>query len=351
MKIVNVKTGNPYRVFIGDGIRREVGRRLLEISEKNEVKAAIITDTTVEKLFLPDIENSLSAAGVDYCSFSFAPGENSKTLDTFGKIVEFMAAKRLTRSDIVISLGGGIPGDVAGFAASAFLRGVKFIQIPTTLLAAVDSSVGGKTAVNLAAGKNLCGAFYQPVAVLCDTEIIGALPKELFTCGAAEVVKYGMIDDPELFVALENGALQRDMAQVVARSVEIKADFVADDEFDRGRRQLLNFGHTWGHAVEKCSNFKISHGQAVAIGMVKMSRLAAAKNICPAEVVLRLEKLLTSLGLPTECDIAEELLLDAMLSDKKRSGNELKLVLPRKLGECFLLPVKVAEIAEFFHAK
>ena len=347
MKIVNVNTGKPYQVVIGDGIRRNVGKTLLELAGKCDVKAAVITDTTVEKLFLDDVVASLKSAGIECVIYSFAPGENSKTLDTFGNIVEFLAANHLTRSDFVVALGGGIPGDVAGFAASAFLRGVRFVQLPTTLLAAVDSSVGGKTAVNLGAGKNLCGAFYQPGIVLCDPETLKTLPKQEFACGAAEVVKYGMISDPELFAALEKGALDSDVAGVIARSVEIKAEFVSEDEFDRGRRQILNFGHTWGHAVEKCSKYSIQHGEAVAIGMVKMTKVAAKKGFCPSELPERLVKLLEFLQLPTATDIPDEQLLGALLSDKKRSGNKINLVLPRKLGECFLHTVDVGEIAGF----
>ena len=347
MKIVNVNTGKPYRVVIGDGVRRAIGKTLLELAGKSDVKVAVITDTTVEKLFLDDVVAALKSSGIECVVYTFAPGENSKTLETFGKIVEFLAANHLTRSDFVVALGGGIPGDVAGFAASAFLRGVRFVQVPTTLLAAVDSSVGGKTAVNLGAGKNLCGAFYQPVAVLCDPETLKTLPKPEFACGAAEVVKYGMIFDPELFAALENGALTTDVAAVIARSVEIKAGFVAEDEFDRGRRQLLNFGHTWGHAVEKCSDFSIRHGEAVAIGMVKMTTIAAKKGFCAPDLPERLVKLLEKLHLPAATDIPDAQLLEALLSDKKRSGNKINLVLPRKLGECFLHTVDVGEIANF----
>ncbi len=349
MKKIPVRTARPYEVWIGAGLRREIGKVSRAIGgEAPELRAAIVTDTTVAGLYLDDLRRALSEAGIGVEVFTFAPGENSKTLATYEKLIEFLARRRLTRSDLVIALGGGIPGDLAGFAAATFLRGVKFIQVPTTLLAALDSSVGGKTGVNLSCGKNLCGAFYQSSQVVCDTETLRTLPAHQWADGAAEAVKYGMIADAELFELLASGGLHRATETVISRGVEIKAEVVAEDEFDRGRRQLLNFGHTLGHAVEKCSDFAISHGHAVAIGMILVTAAAARRGICPPELPNRLEAALTALELPTECPFSLTELLAAAASDKKRSGAMINLVVPEALGVCRLEKLEVSALGEFF---
>ena len=348
MKRITVNASTPYEVRIGGGVLRQAGAFCRELHGSGPCRAAVITDDTVAELHLPALLASLEEAGIPAEVFRFAPGENSKTLAVYGEIVEFLARNRLTRSDWIIALGGGIPGDVAGFAAATYLRGIRFLQIPTTLLAALDSSVGGKTAVNLGAGKNLCGAFHQPSGVLCDPDALATLPEATFAEGAAEGVKYGVIADAELFAKLEAGAFRSDLEAVIARCVSIKAAVVAEDEFDTGRRQLLNFGHTLGHAVEKCSDFAIAHGNAVAIGMVLAARTAAAHRIAPPELPLRLEALLRKLRLPTGSPFSTAELLAVAAGDKKRTGDTIKLVLPRRIGECFLHPLRVAELPEFF---
>lgn len=233
-------------------------------------EAVVVTDDTVRALYGQTVADSLGRAGVRAQCFSFAPGEDSKSLATYGALMEFLAESQLTRAGAVVAVGGGVVGDLAGFAAATYLRGVRFVQVPTTLLAVVDSSVGGKTAVNLAAGKNLAGAFYQPSLVVVDMGTLHTLPPEEVANGLSEMVKYGAIADETLFAQMASGGYDEARA---ARCVEIKADFVRQDEHDSGARQALNFGHTIGHAIERASNFLISHGRAVAIGMPCRARL------------------------------------------------------------------------------
>ena len=243
-----------------------------------------------------------------------------------------------------MALGGGVTGDMAGFAAAVYCRGIRFIQMPTTLLAAVDSSVGGKTAVDLRAGKNLAGAFHQPALVMTDTDIIRALPAETLACGAAEVIKHGVLFDPGLCERVAKGGWHDDMEAVIARNVELKRDVVVGDEFDTGKRSLLNLGHTFGHAIEQCSGLSVSHGQGVATGML----MAACAARCPDDMVGRLAGCIRANGLSTHCDYPAQALAAAALNDKKRAGGMLTLVLPETIGRCRLQRIPVDELKDWF---
>lgn len=346
LQTVEVAAAKPYRVEIGRNVLASSGTAIRAVTKAKRL--AVITDTTVEALYAPVVCDSLSAAGFQVCKFAFAPGETSKNLETIGKILDFLTENGLTRTDCIVALGGGIVGDVAGFAASIYLRGISVIQLPTTFLAAVDSSVGGKTGVNLPAGKNLVGAFWQPSYVLCDCACFETLPQETFLDGVSETVKYGVIADADLFAKLEAGALETEIEAITARCVAIKSQFVAADEFDRGLRQILNYGHTLGHAVEKCSDYAVTHGHAVAIGMVAAAKTAVRLGLCDAAVGERVYALLTRLGLPTKTDIAVETLASVMRSDKKAAGDAITLVLPAKIGECVLHPVPLASLETVF---
>ncbi len=286
-------------------------------------------------------------AGYRVLSFLFAPGENSKTLDTFGKILSFLAQNNVTRTDCLVALGGGITGDITGFVASAYLRGIKFIQIPTTFLAAIDSSVGGKTGVNLPEGKNLAGAFYQPELVICDCDTLKTLPEEIFLDGVAEALKYGVIADRALFEHLRTGNFLCDLEEIIETCVKIKAEFVSRDEFDTGLRALLNFGHTVAHAIEKKSSYQISHGHAVAIGMAVISSAAEKSSLSEENCGNLIKTALKSCHLPFSSPYSAKELLSGMLSDKKRSGESLTLILPKKIGEAFLYPLSVSELEGF----
>ena len=262
MRTVHIDASTQYDVMIGENLIDRAGE--LTAKAMKPCRCAIIADDTVDELYGDRVQISFKYSGFDAVRFSFPAGESSKHIDTLSDILEFLAEQQLTRSDLVVALGGGVTGDMAGFAAAVYARGIRFIQIPTTLLAAVDSSVGGKTAIDLNAGKNLAGAFHQPSLVITDVDVIRALPPEQFACGAAEVIKHGVLFDPALFDRVEDGHWHGDMADVIARNVALKRDVVVGDEFDRGERALLNLGHTFGHAIEKCSGLSITQSGVTA---------------------------------------------------------------------------------------
>lgn len=342
MKTIRVNASKEYDVIIGSGLLDSLGERCSALLGKS--KAAIITDSNVAPLWLDKTTASLKNAGIDVVTYVFPAGEDSKNKETLFDILEFLAESKLTRTDFAVALGGGVTGDMTGLAASLYLRGIPFVQVPTTLLAAVDSSVGGKTAVNLTAGKNLMGAFYQPELVLCDTDTLSTLSPEIFADGMAEVIKYGAIFDAELFDAVKGGNVLGDIENIIARCVELKRDVVAKDEFDKGDRQLLNFGHTMAHSIEKCSNFEISHGSAVAIGMVIAAKAGAKLGFSNEDCTAAIIEANKNNNLPCECNFAPDALADAALSDKKRAGDSITFVFPRKKGECFLQKLSIDEI-------
>ena len=342
MTTVTVRASRPYEVTIGRGLLDTVGRQAA--GQWKGRSAAVVSDSTVAPLYLTRVKDSLERAGFQVHSFVFPAGEDQKNGGTYLKLLEFLAARRLTRADGLIALGGGVVGDLAGFAAATFLRGIGFLQLPTTLLAAVDSSVGGKTAIDLTNGKNLAGVFYQPQAVLCDLDTLDTLPAEVFADGCAEVIKYGMIGDPALLARLETVDFRADPEELVARCVAQKRDLVEQDEFDTGARQLLNLGHTLGHGVEACSGYTVSHGRAVAIGMTLVTRAAVAFGRCPAEVLPRLRRLLERYGLPDATAYSAQALYEKTLSDKKRSGDAISLVVPIAWGASQLVRIPVSEL-------
>ena len=342
MTTVTVRASRPYEVTIGRGLLDTVGRQAA--GQWKGRSAAVVSDSTVAPLYLNRVKDSLERAGFRVHSFVFPAGEDQKNGGTYLKLLEFLAARRLTRADGLIALGGGVVGDLAGFAAATFLRGIGFLQLPTTLLAAVDSSVGGKAAIDLTNGKNLAGAFYQPQAVLCDLDTLDTLPAEVFADGCAEVIKYGMIGDPALLARLETVDFRADPEELVARCVAQKRDLVEQDEFDTGARQLLNLGHTLGHGVEACSGYTVSHGRAVAIGMTLVTRAAVAFGRCPAEVLPRLRRLLERYGLPDATAYSAQALYEKTLSDKKRSGDTISLVVPVAWGASQLVRIPVSEL-------
>jgi len=268
-------------------------------------------------------------------------------METLNYALEFFTASRLTRADLVIALGGGVAGDLAGFAAAVYQRGVRFIQMPTTLLAAVDASVGGKTAVNLRAGKNLAGAYLQPEIVLCDTDCLKTLPEAERQTGLAEAIKYGVLRDPALFGLLSGGGIaSTDMPEIIEACVRHKSAYVEKDEKDNGDRQFLNLGHTIGHAVEKCSDFAVPHGRAVAAGMAMIARAGERLGLTEPGTSAEIEGALLNNGLPVTADYGTAELLAAALSDKKREGEEITLVVPRRIGACFLHAVPVGALGE-----
>lgn len=342
MEKVHVNAGKGYSVHIGNDILHSTGEILSSIFPKCRV--AIITDDIVEKLYLPEVKKSLCDSGFDVCSYAFPNGEKSKNISTLSDILEFLAESRLTRSDLIIALGGGVPGDITGFASAVYLRGIPFVQIPTTLLAAVDSSVGGKTAVNLCAGKNLAGAFNQPRAVICDTKCLNTLSPKIFSDGLAEAIKYGILTDRELFDMFGSEIDSKTMIQIIKRCVSIKAEIVESDEFDNGKRRFLNLGHTVGHAIEKCSSFDISHGSAVAIGTVIIARAGEKLGITAKGTSASLVDMYEKHNLPVSTEFSAEELFSVALSDKKREGDTITVVFPSEIGKSFLNTIQVSEL-------
>ena len=338
MKTVHVKASREYDVRIGSGLLATLGTNI----PKKVKKVCIVSETNVFPLYGEAAKRSIEDAGFEVISFVFPAGEASKCGATYLELVNFLAQNRLTRSDLIVALGGGVVGDLTGFAAATFLRGIQFIQVPTTLLAAVDSSVGGKTAIDLPAGKNLCGAFYQPSLVLCDIDTLNTLPEDIFRDGCAEVIKYGVLYDPALFVHLKDHGLDFDREAVITRCVELKRDVVAEDEFDTGARMKLNLGHTIGHGVEARSNFTLSHGKSVAIGMAIVARAAGDPATRDA-----IEEILDIFGLPKVTDRTAEELYTSALSDKKRTGGTVNLIIPRSIGDCAIVPTPVEEVKAF----
>lgn len=348
MQIIPVNTRPAYAVTIGPGLLKDCGARLREILPP--CHAAVVTDSTVGPLYLETVTDSLRAAGYAVSAYTFPAGEGSKNFSTLSEILEFLASEHLTRSDCLIALGGGVVGDMAGFAAACYLRGIRCVQLPTTLLSAVDSSVGGKTAIDLRAGKNLAGAFLQPAAVLCDTDCLGTLPSAVFADGAAEAVKTGVLCDETLFALFEDGTLKADPAEVIARCVEYKAGVVERDEKEQGERKLLNLGHTVGHAIEKCSGYSIPHGHAVAAGLAIMARAAERLGWAAEPLADRVCACLAKNALPVSAEFSPEALAEAALADKKRSGDSITIVVPEKIGLCELKTMPVAELLPVIRA-
>lgn len=331
-------------IIIRRGVLDEAG----SIAYKPDTTAAIITDSNVNALYADRLEASLKNSGFDVVKYVFPAGEASKNVNTYINVINFLAENRLTRSDVVFALGGGVVGDLAGFAAATYLRGIKLVQIPTTLLACVDSSVGGKTAVDLPSGKNLLGAFYQPHIVLIDPETLSTLPREVFLDGMAEVIKYAAIMDDEMYPLFDD--FNGNIDTIVARCVKNKRYIVDQDERDTGLRQLLNYGHTFGHAIELLKNFQLGHGHCVSIGMAIMARACVKNGMCAPECATKLISTLERAGLPTATELTAEEIYEAMLSDKKRMGSTITLVVPSAPGTCILHTVPVEDALDFIRS-
>jgi 3-dehydroquinate synthase len=347
MKTITVHASRTYNIHIGRGLLDHAGTYTECLSGVQKI--AVVTDDQVDALYSARLLSSLSHGGYATCIFVIPHGEASKSAGNYIRLLNFLAENKLTRSDAIFALGGGVVGDLAGFAAATYQRGIRFVQVPTTLLAAVDSSVGGKTAIDLDAGKNLAGAFWQPSLVLCDCDTLRTLDAAIFRDGCAEVIKYGIIRDRVLFDKLR-APVQDQVDDIIARCVEIKRDIVCADEFDTGLRQILNFGHTVGHAIEACSHYTLSHGSAVAAGMVIISRAAMAMGICSPECFNAVHDMVLRYDLPDRSPYPAETLLAVMRSDKKRSGNTINLILPEQIGKCTIHTADIARLEDILKA-
>lgn len=337
MNTVEIHCSEHYQVIIGNGVIQNIDIILRQITKAEKV--CIVSDSNVWPLYGGVVCGFLKNFQV--CSCVFPAGEESKRVENYLSLLNFLAGNHMTRSDCIIALGGGVVGDLAGFAAATYLRGIPYIQVPTTLLAMVDSSVGGKTGIDLESGKNLLGAFHQPAAVLCDTDMLRTLPLNIFRDGCAEVIKYGILYDAELFSHLESSGLEFDREFVITRCIEMKRNAVAADEFDQGQRKLLNLGHTVGHAIEKCSKYRISHGKAVAIGMATVCRAANFQD------TRRIVDLLEKFDLPVKTNYTAAELSSVAHSDKKRNGSSIDLIVPCAIGHCQIVPTHIEELQAF----
>lgn len=355
MERTEIRVLESYTVHIGYNILCEAGKQARSVAKTN--KALIVTDTNIPSEYTDKVRDSLKKESFEVFTFTIPAGEKSKCPQKYIELLNYAAECHLCRTDIMLALGGGVVGDLTGFAAATYMRGIPYIQIPTTLLAAVDSSVGGKTAIDLEKGKNLAGAFYQPSAVICDISTLKSLSEDVFRDGMAEVIKYAHIREPKLFEILENcdGLYEKvknvsdreTICEIISRCVSLKAQIVEADELDKGERQLLNFGHTIGHAIESVSDFSVSHGHAVAIGMCIIARAAHKDGICDAEAVKRIEVLNEKYGLPTNTEFSAQLLYNAALSDKKTVGTSVTAVLPEKKAVCGLHKISSEKLYEY----
>ncbi|MDO5123285.1 MAG: 3-dehydroquinate synthase [Eubacteriales bacterium] len=334
MKTVNINASKSYEVYIEKGSLKTAGELAKKISKGT--KAAVISDSNVAPIYGETVLDSLRSAGFEADMFVIEAGESSKNPENLVEGANFLLEKGLTRSDIVVAMGGGVITDLGGLLAAMYQRGISLLQIPTSLLAMVDSSVGGKTAVNLKSGKNMFGVFYQPSAVLCDSEVLGTLPVEEFSNGIAEVIKYAVLRGGKLVDILEKSDVTPYLDELIEECVNIKRDYVVSDEFDRGDRQFLNLGHTVGHAIERGSNFSVAHGSAVAAGMCIMARACEKIGVSSADTSKWIEKMCEKFALPTDTDISLEELYNDSMADKKREGKSLSFVMIKSVGECYL---------------
>jgi 3-dehydroquinate synthase len=362
--VVDVALGaRSYDIVIGRGTLASLGERVAML--RPGAKAAVVTDTNVARHHLAAAQNALDQAGIAASVVTVAPGEGSKSFAGFERVCEALIAARIERGDLVVALGGGVVGDLAGFAAASVRRGLDYVQVPTTLLAQVDSSVGGKTAIDSRHGKNLIGAFHQPVLVLADTALLDTLPAREFRAGYAEVAKYGLLGDAAFFARLESdwrqvfaGGPARE--QAIATSCRAKAAIVTRDERETGERALLNLGHTFGHALEAAAGFsdRLLHGEAIAIGMVLAFQFSARRGLVPSDAAARVARHLAAVGLPTHVSgvpggvPSADQLMGLIAQDKKVRRGRLAFILVRGIGQAFVAPdVEAAEVRAFLVEK
>ncbi len=344
-KVKVCATKSEYFVHIGKGLLSDLGNISKDAAGGNKVM--LISDDRVFPLWGEVAVKSLKDAGYEVFTFTFPNGEQSKTPETLIEILNSLAQYNLHRDDIIVALGGGVVGDISGLAAALYQRGIGFVSVPTTLLAMVDCSVGGKTAVDLPCGKNLCGAFWQPKAVVCDTNTLSTLTDEIFACGMAEVIKYTVIDSKELFDEICENNIRKCPEDAIKKCVEIKAKIVNEDEFDNGIRAILNFGHTLGHSVEMLSDFSIPHGEGVAIGMSAVTLVCEKKGICPVGTHEALVDVLKMYSLPYTSPFSLNAVCEHCKGDKKMSGKGLSLITIEGIGNAKIHTIPFENLLEF----
>ncbi len=342
MKKITVNANTSYDILIESGLLKHCGELISQV-EKSK-KCAIVTDDNVDRLYSRVVTERLEKSGFTVSKFVVPHGEESKSHEQLIALYNFLCEKDITRTDFIIALGGGVVGDLTGFCAATYLRGIDYVQIPTTLLAQVDSSVGGKTAVNIESGKNLVGAFKQPALVITDTDTLSTLSEEIYAEGMGEVIKYGMIRSLPLFEKLCKGESHKNLDEIIAECVSIKRDVVENDEFDTGERMILNFGHTFGHAVEKAAGYgNVPHGKAVAMGMYMITAAAEKQGKAKKGTAEQLKKCLEANSLPFEYKISHNDLYQLSIGDKKRTSDKIRVIICTEPGICEILSLSLNE--------
>lgn len=339
MKTIRVNASESYDIYIGHGLIKKV-----KDLDKN-FNYLVLTDENVEKLHLKELENFLDKNDISYKEYIVKAGEDSKSFETLIGLLDFMAENGI---DFLIAFGGGVVGDLGGFAAAIFKRGISYLQIPTTLLSQVDSSVGGKTAINLKSGKNLVGSFKQPKEVICDLDFLSTLSDEEFACGMGEVIKYGILFDKKLFEICENKEnVKNHLEEIVGRCIELKKEIVEKDEFDKGQRQLLNLGHTLAHGIEIKSDHEIKHGQAVAIGTFMVAKSCEKEGFLSKENLKKIEKTFVNNELPIKTSFSVEEMMDEISKDKKKRGKYISEILINDIGDSYLKKFELKDLEKF----
>ncbi|XJS11657.1 3-dehydroquinate synthase [Aerococcaceae bacterium WGS1372] len=353
METINIEVNRPYQVIIGRQILSNASKHLSKFI--NNRKVLIVTDTNIESnQYLSQLIDNIDTIPVQLESLVIPPGESQKNFENVQKIIDKLAINHFSRDDLLIALGGGVIGDLVGFTASIYLRGIDYVQIPTTFLSAIDSSVGGKTAIDITHGKNMVGAFHHPLVVLCDVDSFKTLPQHIFEDGCSELIKYAMIMNSDLLSILINkeeaiNPTDSDIISIVSSCVQMKKEVVLNDEFDQGLRQLLNFGHTLGHAIEQLSGYSISHGRSVALGMLLFTKMAYTQGVLESDLTNLLKELLMKYHLlADEINFNSDQLLTTMLNDKKRRGDNITLILPKKFGQCKLIDLSINTFKDWF---
>lgn len=346
MKTLKVEAKSAtYDILIEKGILKNCAQYITQLVRGNRVM--IITDTNVAPLYLDTVKAAFDGSGLIISSFVFEAGEQSKNLTTVANIYDALSKDEFTRKDCIIALGGGVCGDISGFAAATYMRGIDFVQIPTTLLSQVDSSVGGKTGVDTSYGKNLVGAFYQPKLVLIDPCTLDTLTDHYFADGMGEVIKYGCIKNAQLFDMLLSVDIKANIEDIILECLKIKRDVVNEDERESGIRMILNFGHTVGHSIEKLSNFTLSHGECVAKGMVIITKASEKSGITQSGTAEKIARLCDKCGLSTDVTFSIDEISENAKNDKKSSGDSLSVVLIDEIGKCIIHPIDKKDLEEF----
>lgn len=339
---IHVKASGEYDILIAEGAIFSVGNYIKEVIP--QCKIAIITDDIVDKLYSQMVSESLLKNGYEVVKYVFPHGEQSKNIDTYGDILNFLTENQLTRADCIVALGGGVVGDMAGFVASTYLRGIKYVQIPTTLLAQIDSSVGGKTAIDLKNGKNLAGAFCQPQLVICDITTLYTLPPSVFDEGMGEAAKYAILD-AQIFELIKSDLC--DLKKLIYLCIDYKRQVVEIDEFEKNQRKLLNLGHTVAHGIERLSEYKIPHGKAVAMGLYIILKASLKQGYIDNETHDLMVSTISKIAKDDGCPYEIEQIANASLTDKKRSGDTITVVTVHGVGDCRLTQVKIFDLTEF----